>query len=306
MGGSRLSAEQIFSQWRLYGKKNAERVIRGEIISPPMPSVPRPPETPKNSPPSEAPTRSSHHQTEISDNVLGISNDERNPCPLTPPELGDSPPKWAIVKAQNWLLARRSAKSDKDRLGVPNTAFGKELKGRDHVFLIDDSFTMRKYWKEATEIVELLAEIIFALKADDEIDIEFVGDSGRCCKKNSANLKKFVESHFPPDGEDRILNVGHALKEYLSKYFKRLDKTSFLDRFKKGRKPLSLYVLTDGCYQSKSDVKTPLIKAIQELERLKKDENFAGVQFIQFGNNLEGGRRLDELDTFARQDGHPR
>ena len=79
------------------------------------------------------------------------------------------PPQWLRTDADQWLfdkLSRHARELDE--------AVGAELLRRDHVFLIDDSFLMRKYWKEVADIVHLLSEILFTLKADDKIEVVLV------------------------------------------------------------------------------------------------------------------------------------
>ena len=320
-GEARSSAAAAYHQWE-DSKRQAQKLVRGQstIASSNITSCcTQPPASvvaaTVTSEPRSMGSITSRPTIEEGENALGIFDrdaqsspptastpQQYSKSPVSSESLINKPPTWAVATARRWLLTRRSKRGEKQKLGVPNTAFRDELKGRDHVFLIDDSFKMQKYWGEAADIVELLSEILFALRSDDEIDIELISGDDKCCEDNSKALKDFVEGHYPPDGEDRVLNLEYYIDQYMQRYFQRLRKTKLRAAITntKGRKPLNLYILTDGCYQKKSDVERPIRRTIDTLDELEKDEYFVGLQFIQFGNNMEGSRRLADLDTFAR------
>lgn len=64
----------------------------------------------------------------------------------------------------------------------------------------------------------------------------------------------------------------------------------------KSPKPLSLYILTDGVWEGKSDPRKPIQKLVQTLVGWRMDKAQVGIQFINFGNDPVGLQRLQYLD----------
>lgn len=173
---------------------------------------------------------------------------------------------------------------------------------------------MRPYWNQVCSRVKLLSEIIFASEADDKIDLELVLEdpkksARKFSAKKSSELFEFLKKHRPPDGkpDTRVTNPGRIVKNILDTYAKKIREGKFKRTFTKiakkaGHQALTLYVITDGCYQQHSDFGTPIkntISVLDELERegrIGSEDRFVGVQFIRFGDDAEGFERLEDLD----------
>ncbi|KAL9086936.1 MAG: hypothetical protein Q9159_003897 [Coniocarpon cinnabarinum] len=305
----RTHAGHIWSRWHGL-RPGIEQFLNGESdkvdIAPNSPPQ-HAPETRSQTMPAASNQRQS--RSSLPNDIVHRPSSQSPPLRLVcSPSARTAPPTWLRSEADRWFS---------DHLSDPQAPYDDsqafELIGRDHVFLLDNSFTMRDHWKSVGDTVQLLSEILFTLRADDRIDVELVAKSdrrpGKCCKKKSRELKEFIEANKPPNFDSRQLNVGLGLSEYLRGYQSRISSRfnvigSLLGR---GKKPLSLYVLTDGRYQQNSELKQPIRNILDTVAEKSgrephwpRSRKYVGIQFIQFGHDPEGTRRLDELDKFTR------
>lgn len=72
----------------------------------------------------------------------------------------------------------------------------------------------------------------------------------------------------------------------------------------KKRKPTCIYILTDGVWDSSEAAKNGLCKAdrpirqlIEELKKRNLERHLVTLQFIRFGNDATGIKRLTSLDN---------
>ena len=288
--GARCSARFIQQEWRKV-KIEAERIARGDGPLTKSTSMP------------VAPTSSPIPMPEPFFNQPPMTSPTEEPGPegskSPPPDPEEQLPRWSVDEASLWMDKRRG-KRKYEKPKIPNDAFRNDLKGpkgRDYIFLIDDSRTMREHWPAVASTVELLSEIVVDQKADKEIDVRFVGIDDKRTSGDSSVLKKFVEDRKPPDQSDRILNPANALSELLDKYVNQLRVPRFRRSLSRRVKPISLYIVTDGRYRPKSDFKTPISRAIDNLEKLNKLGHL-GIQFLQVGDHSEGGKRLAFWDKY--------
>ena len=161
---------------------------------------------------------------------------------------------------------------------------------------------MREHWQKVRETVELFTEVIHHLGADNKLDIRCSINPDICSSPKPDKLLRFVNRHIPSSSgseSSRLSNLGRAVGLVLDEWTAKLRRPTLQQLFHSKTKPLSLYVLTDGCYQGKSDFKTPLHRIIKTLKEkgFDEDKHFIGIQFIRFGRDTEGARRLYELDT---------
>ncbi|KAK5659026.1 hypothetical protein OQA88_1113 [Cercophora sp. LCS_1] len=173
---------------------------------------------------------------------------------------------------------------------------------RDIIFLVDNGWSMRDHWREAEFVLVTLAMNIGALD-DDGVDLLFTRSAG-CNKRNAKGTaieKTFSEAMrkaaVPEDsGGPRHSHVlfatemEPALAQILRDYRK--------DRSKK----LTVIILTTGVWtqnEGSDDVEQLLAQEIRDtseaLENYKK-ERWLTVQFVSFGQDPVGLKRLNDLD----------
>lgn len=152
---------------------------------------------------------------------------------------------------------------------------------------------MDKYKKHLTTLVDPL---VYLVKDGDPDGVEVVftiSTDTRRSKKSSQLTDRVVSRVFKgkTDISDRL---GRILREY------RVE----LDRKKLAHqsvRPLSIYILTDGVWEGGKDAQTPIREIVSVLRNYGYDREQVGIQFISFGDDLEGLQRLDELDSFGKQ-----
>lgn len=153
---------------------------------------------------------------------------------------------------------------------------------------------MAKHWPKVCEIVEALSYIV---KGTDNngIDLYFmVSEVIRKDIKKTTSLVKIVQNvKVEIERTQPTSDINVRLSRILDDYKTSLDNRHWWNR---KPKPLSLYVLTDGIWEEEVNPEEPIRNAAEKLEQLKKDSQQIGIQFISFGSDVDGLRKLRELD----------
>lgn len=168
------------------------------------------------------------------------------------------------------------------------------LRGKDQIFVIDTSASMRKHKPEIRKTFEALAYIVKRLDPDG-IDIYFTtsGEVGH----GSHREKLLVQL-------DKTKFDGHTMMESaLARVLgnKKRWSTSFLNSNKNDGK--SIYVFTDGMWHGNDDYLCGIPELIKRKVEKMDSRAKLGIQFIQFGNDAVGTSRLKELDDGLKQHG---
>lgn len=140
---------------------------------------------------------------------------------------------------------------------------------------------MSDYWSDVKSLFKVLAWLI-KRKDDDGFDLRFTV-SPQDKDKNFKDTKPALRhlSDIKPAGKS---NIDKRLSDVLAKHNLK-------------RKPLSLYVFTDGNWQHGCDGIAPIRNLVEEMNYKKLPKHSVGIQFIQFGNHPEGMGRLNYLDS---------
>lgn len=112
-------------------------------------------------------------------------------------------------------------------------------------------------------------------------------------------LRYFDEhpAHGLPDMRERFAAI---IEQYQARFGKRniLSKLLHPDSTPtKGPRRLSLYILTDGVWQPGCTLVTEIKTLVSLLQEHKLSNKHIGIQFIRFGNDPRGTRRLQKLDS---------
>ena len=149
--------------------------------------------------------------------------------------------------------------------------------------MIDDSHSMSNYWSEVKELLQVLAWLI-KRKDNDGFDVCFTVSAQDKNFKDTTSALKHV-SNIIPQG---VSNMNMRLSTILAKYNLR-------------RKPLSLYIFTDGNWQHGSDAIAPIRNMVREMNKNNFPKERVGIQFIRFGDEPRGTARLNSLDSHLGQ-----
>jgi hypothetical protein len=167
---------------------------------------------------------------------------------------------------------------------------------------------MKTHWRKALRSFEVLAYLVKD-KDPDGIEIRFSSSpSRREHNKNRAPLLDSLKKTKPSGQWDIGFTLGGILREYdwaFSQEKKGLG-AFWRNKNKKQKWGVNIYVFTDGVWEEGEDWLESVVNSINNLLANGVDPHQIGIQFIQFGNDPEGTRRLEVLDDGLRQHGVPK
>ena len=111
----------------------------------------------------------------------------------------------------------------------------------------------------------------------------------------TARLRKATDNAI--DKATGLSDLYPRIHDIFSDYKKNLERKSFLET--SFRRPMSLYILTDGNWQSQRDTEECIAELVRALDM--GDQYQVGIEFIRFGNDGEGRARLEHLDDSLKE-----
>lgn len=180
----------------------------------------------------------------------------------------------------------------------------RNLNGRDHLFLVDDSDSMGKHWSDVRRLLKALAWLV-SRDDDNGMELRFLISNKKCTSKDPTKLVDHLGKTERLGKSNINERLGEVLEDYCDSWdtWKKSQERSsmklYQTLFQIGRKPkkLSVYVLTDGIWQPKSDAADSIRPMIDRLEEWKVPSNRVGIQFIRFGDNPDSIQKLNRLDS---------
>lgn len=173
--------------------------------------------------------------------------------------------------------------------------------------MVDNAASMKPYWTTSPGVVYVIRVLAYILKEYDKdgMDLYFTRSlAGRHYNAKTAKaLVHYVESARLDGYSDMASTLSTILYQYenaLREYSLSMPKRWSLFGRSDGRatlpKPLNVYVLTDGVWQPDCDVKEPIESLVKTMKELGYPRRQVGIQFVRFGNNVEGMEKLRILD----------
>ncbi|RGP72352.1 serine threonine kinase [Fusarium longipes] len=164
-----------------------------------------------------------------------------------------------------------------------------EFGGRDQIFVIDDCNPLRDY----RENIAMTARVIgYTVKVTDTNGMDIFFSSASCSPQkcqSSSDVEKTIIGRHPVTGWCDMENC-------LRNVMKRVDHD--------GMKPTSIYIFTDGIWnptKNNDGVKKIIDDAITSLIEKGKEPRHLMFQFVQFGHDENGYKRLDDLDKNCKR-----
>jgi len=155
---------------------------------------------------------------------------------------------------------------------------------------------MLQYWQELISLVGVLAYIVKSADPDG-IEMFYTISPESVKSKDSSALVKSVQKTRPQGISDIGMGLNLILNPYNAKLEKTFGSASVAANAREDIRELSLYVLTDGVWQPDSDAEAPIKDLVRTLLKQRKlNKKQVGIQFIRFGNDPEGIRKLQKLD----------
>lgn len=153
---------------------------------------------------------------------------------------------------------------------------------------------MERHWDDVVSLFHVLA--YFAKRLDSNaLEMYFtVSTDVKTFKKTSEAV-----SHLKTMSQNTYSNIDSRLQQILGKYQEDLVRKSFFGLRAKV-KPLSLYVFTDAAWQG-CDAIAPIEAMIQKQRQLGLPKEQVSIQFIRFGSDANGIKKLKYLDSGLRR-----
>lgn len=177
--------------------------------------------------------------------------------------------------------------------------------------LVDNSRSMQPYKAEVTSVLRNMAFILG--KADpDGLDVALTFESEKIeHNRRTEKLVEFVEGRFQKGAQSRCF-IGASLQALVNRILKDLPENagekqkSRIQRFMSSKKrPVSLYVLTNGIWDPSAregvcGAHIPIMQLMTELRNRNLERSQVAIQFIRFGDDPVGVKRLNGLDNLVK------
>jgi hypothetical protein len=162
----------------------------------------------------------------------------------------------------------------------------------DQIFLVDDAISMRPRWSDVGNVFAKLSYLAKTVDDDGKIELRFTSTPGQVeTSKSSSKLSRMVQDRR--NGLSIRTNPMPALLSILQDCqdaMKNAKLLSLLGRRPKFQ-PVTIYIMTDGVWQDKTDLKEFFANVVSFLVRESKPSRYFGFQFIHFGDDLGGMAR---------------
>jgi len=165
------------------------------------------------------------------------------------------------------------------------------------VFIIDNSPSMRQHWPQVLRVLGVLAYITKE-KDPNKLELYFTMKAGRSSGSSSTGLVAVARTRKATDKATGLSDLYPRIRDIFSEYKNNLKRKSFLGT--SSRRPMSLYVLTDGNWQPQRDTEVCIAELVGALD--KSDQYQVGIEFIRFGNDPDGTARLEHLDDGLKEE----
>ena len=213
------------------------------------------------------------------------------------PHDGSKPqlPFLSLKEGLDWK-SRQKAHGSSDLAGSQNLHY---LGERDHVFIIDNSASMRKHTRDVSSLFSLLSYLV--KKSDrDGIDLLFTQTSTRKHSSKTSDLAAAINRERFFDQSDMRTTLHNEFKLHTHKFGTMIQPPKSFLGF--GTQPapypqpaLSFYVFTDAKWVGE-DVGALIQNVVRKMLDKGCDKEHVAIQFIRFGDDPESIKTLDRLD----------
>jgi hypothetical protein len=158
---------------------------------------------------------------------------------------------------------------------------------------------MSPHWKGVISVVRVLAYLLKDFD-DNGMDLHFTISKTKYNSKKSSEFLHKLEVKTRKGTSDigsSLSNILHDYQMYLREPPPSRRWSLFEKHKPRAKKALSLYVLTDAAWQPHSDADEPITSLVTALKGLGYPRKQVGIQFIHFGKDPEGIKKLEHLDN---------
>ncbi|KAL8787452.1 MAG: hypothetical protein Q9213_002229 [Squamulea squamosa] len=243
------------------------------------------------------------HELPLASNLAPKSPPPKSPPPKSPSSTVSNPAemKYPRMSVTEGLRVRREKQWKFVKYPGQNMFYESDeiLKKRDHVFLVDNGESMRPYRPKVEAVSELLSTLTQPYDPDG-LDLYFTTESSKLRPKTPEKFLQYLRERSAygcPDFRQRFAKI-------VENYQSQFGRTNYRKKLlhpnstpSKGPRPLSLYVLTDAVWDPGCTLITEVKNLVALLQEHRLPNKYVGIQFIRFGNDPEGKKRLKTLDS---------
>ncbi|RYP58856.1 hypothetical protein DL769_008769 [Monosporascus sp. CRB-8-3] len=175
------------------------------------------------------------------------------------------------------------------------------LAGRDQFFFVDDSTSMKDYAPVVNRAFLSLSWLTKKLDPD-KLELSFASAPTAIfkAKKTKKLSKRVSEQEYHRDPTLMESSFGQLVDDVL---IPRLPCRFFGLNFNPfARRPMSVYIFTDGNWGDEPGVERPLRRLMKKMQNRDLDRSQVSLHFIRFGSLTNGQNNLRFLDEFGRDD----
>lgn len=157
---------------------------------------------------------------------------------------------------------------------------------------------MRAHWPDVAKVFEALSYLTKTVDDDGFIKLHFTVSTAT----HRSNKSSFLLSEVEERGLRLSItsNPETACDKILHEWKKKIN-THSVKRFFSGSEPsmpaVTLYILTNGVWEDRSDLSSFVQDVVRFMDQYNMPRKHIGIQFIQFGTDVVGSRRLAHLDS---------
>ncbi|KAI1212736.1 uncharacterized protein F4807DRAFT_414277 [Annulohypoxylon truncatum] len=269
------------------------------------------------------PRRSAKYLLQRSESLLQDAEDkarEEGYIPRTSPSL-PLPPflpptnKITVEEVQQYRNDMKRNRPPNEHVSNQCNLLMEKIKGRDQIFLIDDSASMKR--QHCDDVVNTFIALSYLAKKidDNQIDLYFTSQpSQKRSNRRTSKLLSEVQQQY-----NRHSSTGSTMEFSLSAVIDYIMEklpnphVTFtgipgLPQWLKPRPRITLFVFTDGRWGSNSrdsvsGVENEITRLINGVKTRGLSRTSVTIQFIRFGDDSESIDRLRYLDNFGKQIG---
>ncbi|KAH8649812.1 hypothetical protein BX600DRAFT_418752 [Xylariales sp. PMI_506] len=180
----------------------------------------------------------------------------------------------------------------------------RNLGGRDQLFFIDDSTSMLAHKNTVLEGFQALSSIAKRLDPD-RVELAFASNPNRIyrARKMKVLVQRLKEHQYRQEPAMMEKSLSQLVHNDIIRKLPIIKKGFNLNII--SRKPVSVYIFTDGNWGEDPEracrVERPVQDLMQEVKRRNLNRNQVTLHFVRFGDNEHGVKHLEYLDRFGEE-----
>ncbi|KAI1448932.1 kinase-like domain-containing protein [Annulohypoxylon stygium] len=225
--------------------------------------------------------------------------------PLPPPPSAN---KITVEEVQQYRNDMKKNRPPNEHVATQCNLLKEKIKGRDQIFLVDDSTSMKS--QHYNDVMNTFIALSYLAKKidDNELDLFFTSQPATILSdRRTSKLLTEVQQHYnrrPSLGSSMEYSLSLVINHIIEKLPNpHITFTGIrgLSQWMKPQAKITLFVFTDGRWDSISGVENEITRLINGVKVRNLSRTSVTIQFIRFGDDLDGIGRLKYLDNFGKE-----